>query len=344
MFGFIYNTWTMRRQIEIDVYDGEVLVQRTICTERNLRDGRPGVLWRGVVYPLLDGDRIDVSRPDPADDERGPGVTPAYAVVSGEDASWLLVRGLPSILPEITAQLARAGVNVLRSGRWLGEPIGDVAYDWFLRVDGAIPPDLTLLAGPGPGAVDADPTTRLALLEQRLVELRAHLAQLDAALRTAAAQAARPAAPDPDAGPRDAALQDALARIAALQSQLDAARPAAPAPVRGATRLHEELEAALIALRPDIVPLRDTLQVAVGEFTSRAGFYRCIQELPAAGGRPNGWKALRGVDRWWERHVPTGQDDSGRAYARFDEADRRWHLLLGWKGEQERDIAWLKRR
>jgi hypothetical protein len=69
-----------------------------------------------------------------------------------------------------------------------------------------------------------------------------------------------------------------------------------------------------------------------------------LQELPVTGGRPDGWKALRGTERWWERHVSTGQDDSGRAYARFDPIRRRWELLLGWKADQTRDIGWLKRK
>lgn len=163
-----------------------------------------------------------------------------------------------------------------------------------------------------------------------------------------AATARQQTAPEPTAAAdialNDQALRDALAHIAQLQALLDAV-PKAPQPLpRAAVRLHEELAYALAALRPDIVPLRDTLQVVVGEYASRGGFYRCIEELAPSGGRPPGWKSLRDVDRWWERHVTTGQDDSGRAYARFDEVARRWHLLLSWKAEQKRDIEWLRRQ
>ena len=100
----------------------------------------------------------------------------------------------------------------------------------------------------------------------------------------------------------------------------------------------------LFHMRPDIDLARDSLIVASGELTSRAGFYRAIAELPASGTRPDGWKMLRGADRWWERHVSTGRDDAGRAYARFDPVTRRWSFLLGWKQEQTHDIAWLNRQ
>jgi len=52
---------------------------------------------------------------------------------------------------------------------------------------------------------------------------------------------------------------------------------------------------------------------------------------------------LRSAERWWERHISTGQDDNDRAYARFDVSSRRWSILVGWKVDQVRDIAWLRR-
>lgn len=246
----------------------------------------------------------------------------------------------------LKARLEARGIPVLRSGRWLGEPVNDIAYDWFLRCDGVRGSDVEQLLGSAGGPTEHDVSARLAVLEQHLFELRAELSRLEGALRTATAR--QQTAPEPtaaaDIGQNDQALRDALAHIAQLQARLDA-EPKAPLPLpRADVRLHEELASALAALRPDIVPLRDTLQVVVGEYASRGGFYRCIEELDPSGGRPHGWKSLRDVDRWWERHVTTGQDDSGRAYARFDEVARRWHLLLSWKVEQKRDIEWLRRQ
>jgi hypothetical protein len=69
-----------------------------------------------------------------------------------------------------------------------------------------------------------------------------------------------------------------------------------------------------------------------------------LNDLPVTGARPNGWKMLRGAEHWWERHVVTGQNDHGRAYARFDVVRRQWSLLLSVKKEQTRDIYWLKQQ
>ena len=76
----------------------------------------------------------------------------------------------------------------------------------------------------------------------------------------------------------------------------------------------------------------------------RTGALRAIAELPASGSRPDGWKMLRGAERWWERHVNTGRNDLGRAYARFDTQTRCWTLLVGTKGSQAQDIEWLGRQ
>ncbi|TCZ51316.1 hypothetical protein [Roseicella aquatilis] len=330
----------MRSEIEIAVFDGETLVQRCPCTLRDLPDGRPGVVWRGVVYPLLPGDRIDVSA---VEAEAGP--EQPFAVLGGEGSTWVLVRGLAGALAEAQARLGAAGIRVSRSGRWLGDPVGDVAFDWFLRCEGTLEPDRVgeLL---GRSSVVGDTAeARIAVLEQHLFEMKAELARLAEQLNEAARPPSVPVQPvTPVAPERNAALEAALERVRELQARLDAVPPR-PAPSRPAVaRLQEELAAALAALRPDVILLRDSLQVVVGEFVSRAAFYRILQELPVEGGRPKGWKALRGAERWWERHVSSGQDDSGRAYARFDPVGRRWDLLMSWKGEQARDIEWLRRK
>jgi hypothetical protein len=330
----------MRSEIEIAVFDREALVQRCACTTRNLPDGRPGVVWRGVVYPLLLGDRIDVGAAGP-----DVGAEQMFAVLAADGATWVLVQGLAGALADAQVRLEAAGISVSRSGRWLGDTVGDVAFDWFLRCDEVLERDRVGEVLGGSHVIGDTAEARVAVLEQTLLEMKAALARIaeqlsDAVqLPPAAAQPVQPAAPD-----RDAALEAALGRVRDLEARLDAipSRPAQSRPTT--TRLQEEIARVLAALRPDITFLRDSLQMVVGEFASRGAFYRLLQELPVAGGRPEGWKALRGVERWWERHVSTGQDDSGRAYARFDAVNRRWDLLLGWKGEQARDIDWLKLR
>jgi len=330
----------MQREIEIAVFDGETLIQRCPCTLRDLPDGRRGVIWRGVVYPLLPGDRIDVSAGEAQAAPEQP-----FAVLGGEGSTWVLIRGLADALAEAQARLGAAGIRVARSGRWLGDPVGNVAFDWFLRCEGTLEPhQVRELLGQG-SVVNDTAEARLAVLEQQLLETKAELARLAEQLHKATPPPSVPAQPvTPVVPERDAALEGALEKIRELQTRLEAVPPRA-APSRPAVgRLEEELAAVLGALRPDVILLRDSLRVVVGEFFSRAGFYRILQELPVEGGRPRGWKALRGAERWWERHVPTGQDDTGRAYACFDPMVRRWNLLVSWKEEQSRDIEWLKRK
>lgn len=329
----------MRSEIEVAIFDGETLVQRCPCTPRDLPGGRPGVVWRGVVYPLLPGDRIDVGAP-----EGQAGAEQSFVVLPGEGSTWVLVRGLASALNEAQARLEAAGIRVSRTGRWLGDTVGDVAFDWSLRCEGVLGTD-EIEEVLGRSRVDGDSAeARVAVLEQHLFEMRAALASLAEQLKDAVRAPPAPSQPPPAVPERDFALEAALGKIRELETRLDAVPPR-PAPTRpAAIRLQEELTAALTTLRPDIILLRDSIQVAVGEFASRGAFYRMLQELPASGGRPEGWKSLRGAERWWERHVSTGQDDSGRAYARFDAVVRKWEVLLGWKGEQPRDIDWLKRK
>jgi hypothetical protein len=296
-------------------------------------------MWRGVAYPLLDGSRIDVGTipPETACGDR-------FAILSGQDATWVLMAGLPGALVGAKRCLEAAGIDVFRSGRWLGETVRSQSFDWFLRCSGKVQPE-SIRAALGEAHTEAesdDAPARVAVLEQRLVELRAELVQLESRLRAAApASLPEPAFPEPA---RDVALEEALRQVRDLQARLDNVPLRQPLVKGGGARLMEELGAALAALRPDVLLLRDSLQVVVGEFAGRGGFYRALQELPPAGGRPDGWKALRGADRWWERHVSTGQDDGGRAYAQFDPNTRRWGVLLGWKAEQARDIEWLRRQ
>jgi hypothetical protein len=330
----------MRSEIEVAVYEGKTLIQRCLCSSQELPDGRPGVIWRGVLYPLLPGKRIDVA----AAERQEPWDQP-FAVLPGEGATWVLIRGPASALTEARARLEATGIRMTRAGRWLGDPIDDVAFDWFLRFDEILDAgEITERLGRDP--VDQyTAEARLIILEQHLIEMKAALAGLAEQLNNSASLPPEPPHADQQqTNERDVILEKSLAKIRDLEAQL-AALPQRSVAMRSPTvRLQEELTSVLKALRPDITFLRDSMQVAVIEFHSRGVFYRMLHELPVAGGRPDGWKALRGAERWWERHLSTGQDDSARAYARFDLAARQWEVLIGWKGEQARDISWIKQK
>jgi hypothetical protein len=291
------------------------------------------VTWRGVVYPLLPGDQIDVGLPQQAE----PASSGKHVMLPGHDVSWILLQGMATARDEALHSLEAAGFICSRSGRWLGDLVAGEAYDWFIRCEGEVDP--AVIAGLLRGQVQAapdDPTARVALLEQRISDLKADLATLEAKLRKV---------PDvPDARPEDGArgLEAALAQLAVLQDKL-AEQPERLPPARPRDRLGDEIGLMLKGVRPDIEMLRDSLVVAVGEFTSRAALYRALGELPVEGGKPGAWKMLRSVERWWERHVSDGRDHTGRLYAKFDASARRWQVLLGWKQDQARDIAWLSR-
>lgn len=312
-----------QNEIEVLVADGTRFIERAFCSQALLPNGDKGVVWRGVAYRILPGDRIDVGE---TVEVRPSG--PNHAVIPGEEASWVLLQGLAPIRDDAQARLEAAGINVTRSGRWLGEAVNGADFDWFLRCEGARDPaHIAVLLGAAPAADTVDDAVRATLLEHRLGDLLAELARLEAAL----ARAMRPPA-SAHAAPSsavDIALREALAEVAELRSHLAEAPVRVSATNPSGVRLREEIAAMLFHMRPDIDLARDSLIVASGELTSRAGFYRAIAELPASGTRPDGWKMLRGADRWWERHVSTGRDDAGRAYARFDPVTRRWSFLLG---------------
>ncbi|MCX7307144.1 MAG: hypothetical protein NTZ72_04015, partial [Afipia sp.] len=111
------------------------------------------------------------------------------------------------------------------------------------------------------------------------------------------------------------------------------------------TKLKDEIHVVLTTLVPRLTLLRDSKDVISAEFANRKSLYRGLAELYEFADRlPSSWKKLQGLDQWWERHVSTGQDDAGRAYARRSKVERGWEVLISHKGEQTRDILWLERQ
>lgn len=348
-----------RSVLEISVMDGDRLVQRCPCRPVQMPDGSDGALWRGVAYPLMPGNTIDVSTARPVSPPDIAAASPVaahrHAVLPGDDVSWILIEGLADRLEAARAALAAAGLAIIRTGRWLGEPLDGVVFDWYLRLEE--PLDAATVAGvlgtPAPPA-ELSRDVEFATLHCRLADLTAEQARLRAEL---AARSAVPAPPTAvadhppamsDDGARDAAqseLIEAYRRINELETlvrQRDAHRATLP---KSVATLHDELGEALKALRPDIVLLRDSLRVATGEWADRTSLYRAIQELPMSGKRPEGgqWKPLKAAERVWERHLSTGQADDARIYARFSTNTRQWQVLLGWKLDQTHDISWLSK-
>jgi len=319
-------------EVEVEIMDSAASIERRVCRRAVLADGAAAVVWRGAAYRLLPGNRIDIG---PVDHPTPP--TSRYVILRGEETTRVLLQGSAADRTAARRAIEAAGVVVLRDGRWLGDPVGGIVFDHFLVCAGA-PDDVVLddSLGTPIAPMTADASGMVALLEQRLVDARADLAALETRLREATARPAAAVAPLESPG----ALEAALTELAAVRARLDGV-PAAPPN----TKLLPEVAGLLGALRPDVRLLRDWLEVAVGEFSERGGIWRALGELPVNGGRPAAsWKTLQGVEGWIERHVSTGRDNQGRLYARFEAGQRCWAVLLGWKSDQSRDIAWLKRQ
>jgi len=355
----------------VTVMDGDRFVGMADCRVIRFGDGRTGVVWRGLAFPLEAQDCIDVSReglsPSVATSPVAAAPRRTFIVIPGEEEGVLLIAGDATVRDLAISQLSQAGVMVLRHGRWLGDPVDDLEADWFVRFvhpvgDGLATSIDGYLQLPAEKTSPPD-VLRLRLLDAALAQARANAAELRRQLVSLQDRLAPPIPADMDGMSalqaeleveREAriAAERALAQIgvprelsAAAESEPSAVTEGAPhRPVKARRSLQSEVQTVFDRLLPALRPLRDSLSIAAGEFRDRGSLYRCLAELAGAGGRtPPGWKKLQGVEPWWERHVSTGEDDAGRIYARLDGKNRVWCFLLSHKGQQERDFAWLQR-
>jgi hypothetical protein len=260
-------------------------------------------------------------------------------------------------MERVARALTQAGVDVLRTGRYLGEAVG---ADWFIRLAEPAGQDVTaLMTGIlGAAATDRPVDVRSEVLGVELAAAHAREAHARAEgdrLRRDLEEHRAAADADLEALRRDVESERAarsevgsvgpVEEPALVDHSPDARRIGPAVRTRSTKVIEKEIEAVLAALLPRARLLRDTLTVVAVEFGDRKGVYSALRELQASErGVPSAWKTLRGLDGWIERHVSTGHDDSGRAYARFDPTDRTWQVLLSHKGQQARDVAWLARR
>lgn len=336
-----------RQFADILVTDGGALVETRNCPRVQLPDGRLGAVFRGLAWPVLDGERIDLQA-TAFDPSTCTDPLTCCAVVEGEEEGYVLLSGSAAGCHAAAAALRGAGCIVRRSGRYLGEPLGTLDADWFIRASRPARADsladlaeaalhaTAIAPAPLPAALLQAQLLSAELLGARLreAELRVELARLRASL--AADEAALRLEQETL---RQALEQEQHLRLQAEAAATDATtKPRPPATLR----MRDELGAVLAILVPHVVLLRDSLDMAVA-FAARQAVWKLLQQLGDAMGAPPGWWKVQGVEGWWESHVSTGQDDSGRVYARRM-ADRRWEVLLSRKGQQSRDIAWLGRQ
>ena len=336
--------------LEVIVNDGTQSVEVTRCRPFVLSDGRTGVLWRGLVYPIGEGSSIDIDgeavppglcTPASAAGRRAP-----FAIIDGEQDAYLLLAGSAIDAEAVAGLLRGAGIAVHRIGRYLGDPVEELAADWFVRFEkpAAAEPLETLLGRliDGTQAHQAAPGSA--------EQIRSHLLHME----LTAARARHTALQNERDSLKDAASQ----ALSALRAELEAERearvaaeaavslespPVAPTPPRPA-RLQNEIQTVFAALLPEFRLVRDSIGVVAIEYEDRGPTYRALAELRGHPGRmPPAWKSVHSVPAWWERHISDGRDNTGRMYARLDRDNSCWKVLISHKAEQARDIAWLRK-
>jgi hypothetical protein len=350
----------------ISIFNGAQLFETRDCAAVRLPDGRQGAIWRGLAYPLeLPDQKIEMGGEafPPGDclhrDVSVQAPQANFAVIEGIEEAYVLVAGASLSCEVAVGALKASGHEVLRTGRYLGDPVDGLDADWFIRItkpkDGREPLSLLLAEVLAGHAISVHSHETIGEYRARLIagELASTKAR-EAALRAEVTRLKLELTSGGETQTEIDALRAAIELERNLRQEADtaafeaaqfanearAARPAAPP-----GKLKNEIEVVFEALLPGMRLMRDSLIVIAAEFSSRRALYRGLAELHTVNGRlPSTWKKLKGLDAWWERHISDGQDDAGRVYARLGNPDRGWDVLVSHKSEQSRDIAWLGRQ
>jgi hypothetical protein len=284
-------------------------------------------------------------------------------LVKGDNSGYLLIQGSVIDRETAAAALRKSGATIVRIGRYMGDPLDGLSPDWFVRfelgeatfdtvADAVGAPDFDR-ASAGESAADLRSRLLITELGQARVQIATAKAEI-ARLRLELAEiSARAVVADVHADvlvrleDERAALQEALiaesqareaAEAVAREAEPSARRPEAP------RALTAEIETVLRAMTPRVRLIRDSLAFCAVELSDRAHLYRILAQLEGTPmGWPAGWKKLKALAGWWERHLSDGVSDAGRIYARLDPSDRCLEVLVSTKGDQQRDIAWLQR-
>jgi hypothetical protein len=349
----------------ISIFNSGQLFETRECALVRLPDGREGAIWRGLAYPLeLPDQRIEMGGEayPPGDCHRDVSIpTPQtnFVVIEGVEEAYVLLSG-PSLSCETAAGRLRSfGYDVIKTGRYLGDPVDGLDADWFIRIvkpkEGNDPLAELLaevLAGPTASvhSHEAIGEYRARLIAGELASAKAREAALRAEIARLKLEMANGGQTQREIEGLKAAidLERSLrheADLAAFAAAQLANEPRVDRPVAPPGKLKNEIEVVLETLLPGMRLMRDSLIVIAAEFSNRRALYRSLAELQIVSGRlSTTWKKLRGFDAWWERHISDGQNDAGRIYARLGDSDQVWDVLISHKSEQSRDIAWLARQ
>jgi hypothetical protein len=356
----------------VSIFDGPQLLEARECRPAQLADGRQAAIYRGLAFPLLPpGDAIDVSgeaHPPAllstiAVGLADPSLARPYAIITGDNSAYVLLAGSSLEAEKAAAELRKIGVEVVRTGRYLGDPVGGFVADWFVRVvtprepttfeaqlaalfgaaqtapEGAIELRVRLLAGELESARD-----RARRAEEEVARLRLLLNEQSATSKDVAVLRDLI---ESERRQREIAEANAGAALAQLEAAVPiTARAPLSAPSFTPRRVVAEITDVLSSLLPRVRLLRDGLNTIAVEFADRRSLYRVLAELQhCETARPERWKTVQNAEDWIEQSkVGNGVDSQGRVYARLDRSDRSWDVLVSHKSTQERDVEWLKRQ
>ena len=327
-------------------------LERATAELLRLPDGRPGVKWRGLVFPLHAEDQIEISDPGvpPGECMPFPDRNVTWYFLPGPTGadSYIFVDGNASACQQAMRLLRDAGVNVLRSGPNLTSGRGD----WFIRIAESGDDSGAVIASALGQAVatetsENDQALRERLLLEALDAARASQAVLRAELERMRLAADAASNAEEALTEMRASLNGMAARLVEVEAEAETLRrriASAPRSPAKPTKLEQELPDIVAAFLPRLDLIGGSLSFIAVVLPGRAALWRALAALDQqVRGHPEGWKALSGHPGWWERHFSTGQDNQGRIYARLKTEAGRWDVLVSHKQDQAADLKRLAR-
>lgn len=338
--------YTQTRQAVVVLQGSQEITEAEVDILR-LPDGRVGARWAGLVFPLINGQTIDIEQIGLPPGQCLPiaEASPIWSLsaeIEGVGA-YIFVNGPASVYLDIRRQLGKGGFRILRSGPNLSGESGD----WFIRIeaeqDGLHAILETLLGrNVNPPRPEAGVDLRERILATALYNSQATQSKLKEELERARRQieSITPIEEPPPA--LQSELNAALQRLAELEAELGGIQGNVsnqpPQPGKPA-KLEQEFKAIVDTLLPRITLLWNSLRFIAVELQDRSTIWQILATIERSDrGRLPGWKDLQGHTGWWERHFSNGQDNQGRIYARLNHETRRWMVLVSHKQEQKSDL------
>ena len=309
-----------------------------------LPDGRCGVRWAGLVFPLHPGDWIEVTeRASLPGDCRPWAPAPGWRMVAepGSSDAYVFLDGPASARDRMLDAMAAAALRPVRSGPNMSGTPGD----WFIRVQGwseaAGQALADRLGAAAPHGADDPARLRERLVQERFEQVAAERDALRQQLAAAWERLRLAMADVKSSGAAQAELQRLMETMEAAPAERAPVEPTPPRPA--SVTVDREVATVIEHLLPRIELVRGSLTFICIELADRGGLWRGLAELDRGErGTPPAWKTVRGADGWIERHFSNGQDNQGRLYARHEAA--RWRVLVSHKQEQPSDMRWLRQQ